>query len=182
MKFQDLTLERIELKKKITNNFLNLSEDELNRIIDGVYARVEKTTNSNSEKIKSPLLSIIEAADYLRVKRTTFDKIRQSGKLNCRKIGNTDFFTYEDLNEFIRISSYSNRAMCLKTNIYIEPTSNEILPHKNGRTYSIYKENKIWVYLLSDRLIRLSRKEYNKYFRNAEDWEVAAEKFNLLLI
>lgn len=179
MKLQDLTLEGIVSKKSITNNFLNLSLEELDRIIDGVYTRLAKEKNSNSTKIVSPLLSIEEAADYLRMKRTTFDKIRKSGKLNSRQMGKTDFYTYEDLDDYIRNSSSSNRAMCLKTNIYIEPTSHEILPHKNGKTYCIYKENKLWVYLLSDRLIRLSRKEYNNYFRNAEDWEITAEKYNL---
>ena len=179
MKFQDLTLEGIVLKETIANNFLNLSEEEINRIIEGLYAQVKNATYSNSQKITSPLLTIDEALDYLLIGKTTLDKLRKSGKLRFRKIGGGVFFTYEDLDEYIRNSSSSNRAMCLKTNIYIEPTSQEILPHKNGKTYCIYKENKIWVYLLSDRLIRLSRKEYNNYFRNAEDWEVAAERYNL---
>jgi excisionase family DNA binding protein len=184
MKLQDLTLEGIDLKRGISNNFLNFSQEDINKIIDIVNYRIAEEKNSNSksgknQEITSPLLTIYEAEKYLKIKKTTLDKLRKSGELKFRKIGGGIFFTYEDLNNYISRCSSTNIVMCFKSNIFIEPTSQEILLNKNGKIYYIYKENKIWIYLLSDRLIKLSRKQFNKYFRNAEDFEVAAYKYML---
>lgn len=185
MKLQDLSFEGINFKDVVNGNFLNLSQDEINRIIEGVYTKIvkEKNYNPSSENYQkkiSPLLDVNEALEYLKIKRTTLDKLKKTGELNYRQIGGGIFFTYDDLDDYIKRCSSNRMAMCIKSNIYLESKNQDIIPHKNGKTYYIYKENKKWVYLLSDRLIRLRRKEYNKYFKNAEDYEIDAYIYNLL--
>ena len=141
-----------------------------------------KRRQENNKPIEPPkLLTVKEAAEYLKVTGTTIHNLKNSGKIKFRKIGGSIRFTYEDLNVyFFHINT--NMAICNKGFIWIDNKTNEILPFEYEELYKVVYENKIWIYLYNDRWgkrIRFGKKEFRKYFSIAEDWQIMADKYNL---
>ena len=140
----------------------------------------KERTNKASEEIPQ-YYSIKEIARKMHVSEQTIRNWIKSGKIKCRKIGGSNRISGEDIMEFCR-GFDRNLATCLENNINLDKESQEIVPFEKDKIYKIISENKTWVTLFSvkwEQSARFSRKRFEKFFRNSEDWEIDQIKFNL---
>lgn len=127
------------------------------------------------------LYTIQEAAKLWRVTEQTIRNWISGGDINYRKIGGSIRFTWEDLMGCIKKFN-RNLATCLQDSIYVDKETREVVPFEKDKIYKIISENKTWVTLFSvkwEQSARFSRKRFEKFFRNSEDWEIDQIKFNL---
>jgi len=123
------------------------------------------------------LLTVQEAADYLKVSKSTINNLRKSGKIECDKTGGNIRFTYMDLLNYCCDIIDAVYVECKLSNIYLDKESSEVIPFEEGNIYRIINENKIGISLFSRRyskLARFSKKEFKKYFIAADDTQIEA--------
>ncbi len=188
MKIEEL-LERLsEYNGDLSKDLKNLELSEIEKMIGKMneiqkdLEKKKKSFEDNPSKAAPKLLTVKEAAEYLKVTTTTIHNLKNSGKIKFRKIGGSIRFTYEDLNVYFFQTQF-NHALCNVSNINVDKSTAEIVPFEKDIFYKILKENRGWIYLLNADWVkngRFSKKEFRKYFRLAEDSEEAAIKYNLL--
>ena len=133
----------------------------------------KERTSKASEEIPQ-YYSIKEIARKMHVSEQTIRNWINSGKIKCKKIGGSNRIWGEDIMGFCR-GFDRNLATCLENNINLDKESKEIVPFEKDKIYKIISENKIWVTLFSNKWeqsVRLSRKRFEKFFRNSDDWEI----------
>lgn len=165
----------------------NLSHSDTERIIAQMnnfqkeIGERKKNIEEKTQRKRPELLTVKEAAEYLKVSGQTIHNLKKSGAIKFQKIGGSIRFTYEDLNVyFFQIST--KMALCNTSIIRVEDKSQEVLPFEQDNLYKIVHENRIWVYLFNSKWsnrMRFSKKEFEKYFSIAEDWRVAANIYNV---
>ena len=188
MKIEEL-LERLsdyngDLSKDLKN--LELSEIEMMigkmNEIQKDLEKNKKRFEDNPSKVAPKLLTVKEAAEYLRVTTTTIHNLKNSGKIKFRKIGGSIRFTYEDLKVYFFETQF-NHAICNESNIHFDKSTSEVVPFVKDKFYEIIKENRGWIYLLNADWFksgRFSKKEFRKHFRIAEDFEESALKYAII--
>lgn len=177
MKIEDFFEERIECINFSSGHFTQIEVDEIKKqVIDDL---VTIYGNVISPKRKSPLISIDEACDYINVGKTKMKRLVKEGKITSYKMDGSVFFKYDDLDEYIDSCKKPMKVICFKNSIYIDTKSHDVLLFENCQLYNILKENKIWIYLINKRVVRLSKKEFRLYFKNAEEIHIQVDKFNL---
>lgn len=156
---KDLTHSDTERIIAQMNNFQKEIEARKNKIEDKAY------------NVAPVLLTVKEAAEYLKVSGQTIHNLKKSGKINFRKIGGSIRFTYQDLNTYLH-SHISEYAYCNTSVIKMDTKTKEVIPYEAGHAYRIIHKNKYWIYVHNaDWLsrMRFSKREFNKYFIYADD-------------
>ena len=171
---------------------LNKVLDRLNptmkdQILIKMYQMLKADLEKRQKKTKGvpdelPILyTIPEAAKIWRVTEQTVRNWISGGDINYRQIGGSIRFSWEDLMGFIQKFN-RNLATCLQDSIYVDKETQEVVPFEKDKIYKIISENKVWITLFSvkwEQSARFSRKRFEKFFRNSEDWEIDQIKFNL---
>lgn len=127
------------------------------------------------------LLTVQEAANFLKVSKSTINNLRKSGIIQCHKTGGNVRFTHKDLLNYCVNISIGFCAECKRSIIYLDKKSYEVVPFEKERIYKIVDENRFWISIFSkewEKSARFSKKEFNKYFSKAENWQVNQIKYN----
>lgn len=143
-----------------------------------------KIKNKKKESPEKTTYTVKEAAKELRVSETTLRDWIKKGKIKCTRFGATVRFSPSDLKIF-GLELETSFGLCIQGNINIDKKSNEILPFEKEVLYEIVDENRIWITLYSriwKKTAKFSKKEFNKYFKLADDSQVELTKYNLMEI
>ena len=171
--FFEKCLDKSDRKKEIKD--LTHSDTEriiaqMNNFQKEIVAK-KNAIEDKAHKIAPVLLTVKQAADYLKVSGQTIHNLKKSGKINFRKIGGSIRFTYEDLNVYLSCH-ISEFAYCNTSVIKMDKKTQEVLPFEALHMYRIIHENKYWIYVYNaDWLsrVKFSKREFNKYFSVADD-------------
>lgn len=188
MKIDEL-LERLsDYKGDLIKDLSKLEKPEIDRIIATINdftGKLEERKRSFekrvSEKVTPKLLTVRQAAKYLQVSEQTIYNNVKSGNITCHRIGRSIRFSHEDLNlYFSQIESMW--AICNISNLWINGKTLDIIPFETNHIYKIVSQNRIWIYLFSQKWgvkRRIGNKDFGKYFSVAEELHIDSAKYNV---
>ena len=106
----------------------------------------------------------------------------KSGELKFFKLRGSVRFTYDNLKMGF-INDIKESALCTVPFISVDKKTSEVLPFERGDSYQIISENRIWISLFNqkwDSSVRLSKKEFSKYFRYNSEFKLGQPQKNKL--
>mgnify|MGYP002640463703 CR=1 FL=1 len=111
-------------------------------------------------------ITIKEASVYLRVSETTIHHLKNSGMIKFHKIGDSIRFTYEDLIDYCLLLD-APYAICHRSIICIDKTTDDIIPFKENKLYKIINKNGNKITLFNETWKtneRFSKTEFREFF------------------
>jgi excisionase family DNA binding protein len=187
MRIDELLEKFVDDKGDLSKDLKNLKHSDVERIIakmnnlQKVLGERKRSIEDKSFNKRPELLTVKEAADYLKVTGQTIHNLKKSGKIKFSKIGGSIRFTYEDLNVYF-LQIKEEFALCITSIIKVDHKTQEVLPFEKEYLYRIVHENRIWIYVFNMKWgnrMRFSKKEFRKYFTIPEEYKVDASKFNM---
>jgi RNA polymerase sigma factor (sigma-70 family) len=136
----------------------------------------------NKEFINPKYLTKIRACKFLNISGKELSLLQESGKIKSVTVNGQTRFTKDELNLYIR-NWTADLAICNKRFIKLDLLKQTYFPFECMTFYPIFRQTRSWIYLYNEGWgnVKLSKKEFNKYFSIADEVQKFAFKCNIFI-